>query len=313
MEAAATSTPSVRARLAGIRSSARYGRVRARAPRYAFLAFVVLMCLAGVRSIVSPPAPNAVPTETGPPLDYAEQSFALAFSQIYLTYDSARPEAREAALAPYASSGFEIGAGFSPPQSGSQRVQWADIAQVQRPLAGGVIITIAAKLSTAAQPVYISVPVDRERGGAIYLAAYPSFVGPPLSTTRSTPDQGGEPVNEGEVTALVKRALANYLAGDAENLSADLADAATVTLPTSQLRLQGVDQTRLGERLRWGCGPGDDQRHRSARRRLHAALRGRRGASERRRPPARPRLAGHLHPSDFPAEADRDGSGRQHT
>lgn len=250
METAAKSTSSVRTRLAGLRTSARYGRVRARAPRYAFLAFVVLMCGAGVRSIVSPSAPSAVATQQGPRLDYAEQSFALAFTQAYLTYDSARPEAREEALASFASSGFEIGVGYSPPQSGVQRVQWADVAQIQRPLAGGVIVNVAAKLSTAAQPVYLSVPVDRERGGAIYLAAYPSFVGPPLSTTRSTADQGGEPVDDEEVSALVKRALTNYLAGDAENLSADLADAATVTLPTNQLGLKGVDQ------LDWVDGAG---------------------------------------------------------
>jgi len=243
-------TPSARSPLARLRSSARYGRLRALAPRYAFLAFVVLMCVAGVRSIISPPAPSATPAREGPPLDYAEQSFALAFSRAYLTYDSARPEAREVALAPFAPSGFEIGAGFSPPQFGSQRVQWADVAQVQVPLAGGAIVTVAAKLSTAAQPVYLSVPVDRERGGAIYLAAYPSFVGPPLSTTRATADQGGEPVDEAEVSALVKRALANYLAGDAENLSADLAGAATVTLPTNHLRLEAVDQ------LDWVSGAG---------------------------------------------------------
>lgn len=249
MEGAAKSTSSVQARLAGLRSSARHGRIRARVPRYAFLAFVVLMCVAGVRSILSP-APSAVMTEAGPSLDYAEQSYALAFSRAYLTYDGARPEEREAALAPFVASGFEIGAGFSPPRSGSQRVQWADVAQVQRPLAGGVIITVAAKLSTAAQPVYLSVSVDRARGGAVYLAAYPSFVGPPLSTTRSTADQGGEPVSEGEVSSLVKRALANYLAGDAENLSADLAGAATVTLPTNRLRLEGVDQ------LDWVSGTG---------------------------------------------------------
>jgi len=242
MEAPAKSTSSVQTRLAGLRSSARYGRIRARAPRYAFLAFVVLMCLAGIRSVLSPTSPSVAPPASGPPLDYAEQSYALAFSQAYLTYDSASPEEREAALVSFASSGFEIGAGFSPPQSGSQRVQWANVAQVQRPLLGGVIITVAAKLSTGPQPIYLSVPVDRERGGAIYLAGYPSFVGPPLSTTGSTTEQGGEPVDDAEVSSLVKRALANYLAGDAENLSADLADAATVTLPTNQLSLEGVDQ-----------------------------------------------------------------------
>jgi hypothetical protein len=129
-------------------------------------------------------------------------------------------------------------------------VQWVNVAQVQRPLLGGVIITVAAKLSTGSRPVYLSVPVDRERSGAIYLAGYPSFVGPPLSSARSSAEEGGEPVADAEISSLVKRALANYLAGDAENLSADLADAATVTLPTNQLRLEGVDQ------LDWVKGTG---------------------------------------------------------
>jgi hypothetical protein len=242
VEAGAKSTSAGRARLASLRSSARYGRLRARAPRYAFLAAVALLCLAGLHSILSPAATSAPAEAPGPPLDYAEQSFALAFSQAYLTYDAARPEEREEALEPFAASGFEVGVGFTPPQAGSQGVQWADVAQVQRPLAGGVIITVAAKLTTAAKPVYLSVPVNRGGGGAIYLAAYPSFVGPPLTSAPPASQEGGEPVQEGEVSALVKRALANYLAGDAENLSADLADAATVTLPTNPLRLEGVDQ-----------------------------------------------------------------------
>ena len=170
------------------------------------------------------------------------QSFALAFSQAYLSYDGNRPEAREAALSAYASPAFDLGAGYSPPQSGSQRVRWANVAQVQRPLLGGVIVTVAASLSTEPQPIYLSVPVDRARSGAIYLAGYPSFVGPPLTTTDTPPSPSGEPVDDSEVGSLVRRALGNYLAGDAENLSADLAGAATVTLPTNQLTLGSVDQ-----------------------------------------------------------------------
>lgn len=242
MESGAKSARPVRARLESLRSSARYGRLQARAPRFAFLAAVGALCLAGLHSIISPPATSAPVGASGPPLDYAEQNFALAFGRAYLTYDASRPEDREAALEPFAASGFEVGAGFTPPQAGSQRVQWADVAQVQKPLAGGVLITVAAKVSTAAQPVYLSVPVDRVQGGAIYLAGYPSFVGPPLTTSQPAGQEGGEPVQEGEVSALVKRALANYLAGDAEDLSADLADAATVTLPTNPLHLLGVDQ-----------------------------------------------------------------------
>jgi hypothetical protein len=250
VEASPKTTPSVRDRLERLRSSARHGRLRARVPRYAFLAFVAVMCVAGINSIFSSPSGGAVAAESGPPLDFAEQSYALAFTQSYLAYDGARPEEREAALSSFAASSFGVDVGFAPPQAGSQRVQWADIAQVQRPLSGGVIITVTAKLSTEQQPVYLSVPVDREKGGAIYLAGYPSFVGPPLSTTHTTTDQGGEPVDEDEVSSLVKRALANYLAGDAGNLAADLADAATVTLPTNPLRLEGVNQ------LNWVHGSG---------------------------------------------------------
>ena len=44
--------------------------------------------------------------------------------------------------------------------------------------------------------------------------------------------------------------MANYLAGDAENLSADLAGAATVTLPTVPLRLRALEQ------LDWVSGNG---------------------------------------------------------
>ncbi|HEX7244022.1 MAG TPA: conjugal transfer protein [Solirubrobacterales bacterium] len=250
MEATAKSTSQPRSLLARLRSSARLGRIRALAPRYAFLAFALIMCLAGIRSILAPPSASVAPPASGPPLDYAEQSYALSFIRAYLTYEGARPEAREAALAPFVASGFEFGAGFSPPRTGSQRVQWADVAQVQRPLAGGVLITVAAKLSTAARPVYLSVPVDRERGGAIYLADYPAFVGAPLSATRTDPARGGEPVREAELSSLLRRALANYLAGDAENLSADLADAATITLPTNRLRLDAVRQ------LEWVSGTG---------------------------------------------------------
>lgn len=241
---------SIKARLLNLRTSARHGRIRARLPRYAFLAFVALMCLAGVRSIALPAGPSPAPATAAPAADLAEQSYALAFAHAYLSYDGTHPEGREVALEPFASSGLELDAGFSPSHSGSQGVQWADVAQVQRPLMGGVIITVAAKLSTEQQPVYLSVPVDRDHSGAIYLAGYPSFVGPPLSTARGTTDIGGEPVADSEVSVLVKRALANYLAGDAENLSADLADAATVTLPTNQLRLESVD------RLDWVSGNG---------------------------------------------------------
>ncbi|MBS1895435.1 MAG: conjugal transfer protein [Actinobacteria bacterium] len=233
-----------------IGASARLGRAKARAPRYAFLALVLILCLAGLRSIFVPPSDAPVGARTGPPTDYAEQNFALAFARAYLSYDAARPEEREAALRPFVGEGIEAGAGFTPPDHGSQDVSWADVAQVQRPLAGGTAITVAAQLSDAEEPVYLSVPVERGGGGAIFLAGYPSFVGAPLQSAAQIAGRAGQPVSDEAVTALVKRALGNYLAGDAEDLSADLAGAATVTLPGAGLELGGVEE------LDWVDGEG---------------------------------------------------------
>jgi Conjugative transposon protein TcpC len=250
VEAATKTSARTSGRGARIRISVRYGRLRARLPRYAFLAFTCVMCVAGVRSVIAPASSVPPSPATGPPLDYAEQSFATGFARAYLTFDAARPEAREAALAPFVSSALEGGAGFTPPGSGSQRVQWTDVSQVQRPLAGGTIVTVAAKLSTEAEPVYLCVPLARARGGGIFISGYPSFVGPPLTSNRTFVEPAREEVSDGEVSTLVKRSLTNYLAGDASNLAADLAVAAQVTLPSNHLRLTGVEQ------LEWVKGVG---------------------------------------------------------
>lgn len=233
-----------------IGSSARLGRVRARAPRWAFLALVCVLSAAGLHSIFAPPSAAPVSVASGPPTDYAEQNFALGFARAYLSYDAGRPEEREAALEPFVGPGLEAGAGFIPPRSGAQQVHWADVAQVQRPLAGGVAITVAAQLSDAREPVYLSVPVARGEGGAIFLAGYPSFVGAPLAAAGHISGRAGQPVSDEAVTALIRRALGNYLAGDAEDLSADLAGAATVTLPGAGLKLGGVEE------LEWVDGEG---------------------------------------------------------
>jgi hypothetical protein len=248
--AAAADNTTQRPRRRALARSARLGRARARAPRWAFLALVCVLCLAGLHSIFLAPAAAPAPGPTGPPTDWAEQSFALGFARAYLSYDSGRPQEREAALRPFVGAGIEAGAGFTPPDHGSQQVRWADVAQVQRPLAGGIAITVAAQLSDAAEPVYLSVPVGRGRGGEIYLGGYPSFVGAPLSGAAHPSAPGGEPVSDPAVQALVRRALGNYLAGDAEDLAADLAGAATVTLPGADLTLGGVEE------LEWVDGEG---------------------------------------------------------
>lgn len=242
--------PPAKHSLSRLRGSARLGRLRARVPRYVLLAFLIVMCLAGIRATLIPQGSSGPAVVGAARADYAAQNFAASFARAYLTYDGADLAAREQALARFVPTSLDFDAGFIPPDVGSQRVTWTDIAQVQRPLIGGTIITVAVGISARTDPVYLSVPVVRGSEDAISLGGYPAFVGPPLT---ANPDLGSRDlvgVEDGDISTLVSRALTNYLAGDAENLAADLAEAATVTLPTTQFELGGVEE------LDWVNGPG---------------------------------------------------------
>jgi hypothetical protein len=216
--------------------------MKARLPRYLFVSLVVILSAAGLRATLAPSSSTSTVSSGGPRVDYAEQNFAQEFARAYLSYDARKPSAREEAIAVLTGSSVEAGAGFTPPSSGSQTVTWAQVAQVQHPLAGGVIITVAVGLNTQAMPAYLSVPVRRSGGGAIALSGYPALVGPPLTGSAVIEESQGESVEEAELNRLVTRALTNYLAGDAEDFSADLAQAAVVTLPSTRLELTTVQE-----------------------------------------------------------------------
>lgn len=234
-----------RGQVANLWNSARYGRARARIPRILFVTFVVVMSLAGLRSVVAPSHPTAEEATPDETVDYAVQNFATEFARAYLTFDGARPERREDRLAPFLPASLNADAGFSPPASGTQKVAWTSVAQVQRPTTKGTIITVAVGTTARLDPIYLSVPVERGRGGAISLNGYPALVGPPLIATPALEETETAEVDDPEVETLISRALTNYLAGDAENLAADLAEAATITLPPVALRMSGI------QRLEW--------------------------------------------------------------
>lgn len=221
-------------------ASARSARLRARAPRIAFIAVTAVLSLAGARQVIAPrhvPAQKVVvPAAT---VDQASHGFALQFTRAYLSYDASDPAARQAALAPFEASGADPDGGYSPPQSGARSVLWADVVQDQKAIAGGRIVTIAAQLTSETAPVYLAVPVRRDQGGALQLGGYPSLVGAPAV--------GGDPppthteVNDAGLRQVSARAVSNYLARDKTDLDADLADQAVVTLPSVALRVTGTD------------------------------------------------------------------------
>jgi hypothetical protein len=215
----------------------RAAALRAAAPRYLALGVLALLLLLGLRSLfVSPaaggPAPAPATAEAPSP------AFSRQFARAYLSYDVERPAARGRALAPFLSDAVDADGGFFP-GGGSQSVLWAEVASDQPALTGGRAITVAAAIDTQSLPVYLTVTVAHERGGPLSLLGYPAFVGAP-AISRDAPVVSRTPVEDGDLTAVVARALRNYLAGSAQNLKADLAPGAAVTLPTLPLRFRSL-------------------------------------------------------------------------
>lgn len=228
-----------RARVAREQVNARWVRWRSRIPRFAVMGVVVILSLIGLRELV---APDAAPRGGGEDaaVHAAAEDFALQFARAYLTYDAAKPEAREAALAAFMPSHLDPDGGFIPGK-GERGVLWAEVASNQKALAGGRVITVAAQTTDQEQPVYLAVTVRHDPGRPLALVGYPSFVGAPsVSVDPPAADRGT--VEDAAVIEVAGRVVHNYLSGQVANLEADLAEDAVVTVPTIVLHVASVDQ-----------------------------------------------------------------------
>lgn len=214
-------------------------RVAGGAPRLAMYVLVGVLSLAGLGSIArGHKTINERLIRTGSTIDLAAAEYATEFVRAYLTYNAQSPEAAHTrALSRFANNAISGEAGMSP--QGSQTVLWAEPVQDERPSSGGEIVTVAVQTSTASIPQYIAVPVERSSSGALAIANYPSFVGPPaVNQEYSAPDQTA--VSAPGLTAMVTRVVTNYLSDNGQNLQADLAPNAQVSLPTVALAVQHV-------------------------------------------------------------------------
>ena len=212
-------------------------------PRYAVAAVVVVFLGLGVRSVFAGPRAAPPVSVSNDAADVSSEDFAMQFARSYLSYDAARPQERNEALAPFVGESLQENGGFTA-RAGSQTVEWVDVASDQRALAGGRVITVAAAVSGNALPLYLAVPVVHRSGQPLELGGYPSLVGAP-AVASAPPLVAGPEVEDERVKVVVDRVLRNYLAGDAPDLKADLTPDAQVTLPTMRL---GVEQV---ERLEW--------------------------------------------------------------
>lgn len=223
-------------RVQTVRRSAHLERARARAPRFLFLAVILLLVALGLRELVAPAEPAPARTSVRA-VDHAAEDFAQRFARAYLAWDSFAPAARERALRSLVPDDLEGDAGLTP-AGGSQEVLWTQVAQNQEAIAGGRVIVVAAGVSTQEAPLYLAVPVYRAEDDAIGLAGYPSLVGPPTVAGGELGDR--EEVEDEAILAVANRVVGNYLAGERANLAADLAPEASVSLPTRALRVLSV-------------------------------------------------------------------------
>jgi hypothetical protein len=216
----------------------RRARLAGGAPRWALYAAAGVLCLAGIASILrGHKTVNQTFVTASHGFDLATGEFATEFARAYLTYQLADPNGRTQALSRFANAAIDGEAGVTP--EGNQSVRWAEPAQEQPQPGGGQVVTVAVQTSTHTTPEYLAVPVVRVTGGSLAVGGDPSFVGPP------TVDEGYEPgtqqpVSNTALTAMVTRVVTNYLDDDAQDLQADLAPGAQVSLPTVAMTVQHV-------------------------------------------------------------------------
>ena len=218
-------------------------RVAREWPRYLLSALAFAGLAASARFAIDPPR-AAIPRASAPapaPPDLAAEGFASQFARGYLTWNAAEPQAHESALAAYAGSGIEPGAGLQPPSSGAQRVEWTEVVQereVEPADPGEHVYTVAAQTDDAGLQ-YLTVPVVRTAAGSLALGGYPAFVGAPASGPAQTRAHLRE-VSEPALATVVARALRNYLSPRArssrrtDQRSARLAARAALSLESVQ-------------------------------------------------------------------------------
>jgi hypothetical protein len=210
-----------------------------RMPRVAAFCLVAALCLAGIRSAIASPTELRQVDRLGATEDLGAETFAEAFVRAYLTWDPAHPERHERRVAAFTSDALAPGAGLSVPARAAQRVIWADAISDEAVSSTRRLVTVAAE-ATSGPPYYVSVPVQRDRRGFMAINGYPAIIGaPPVDTKVSSADE--PEVEDSELQIVVRRAIANYLARQADNLRADLDKQAVVALPSARLKLRSID------------------------------------------------------------------------
>jgi Conjugative transposon protein TcpC len=213
------------------------------ATRWVLYTVAAVGIAATVRNGLDPPLRTVLETSTKPVSDARASWFAVSFARAYLTW-SADPTMHQRELAAFIAPSVDTDAGLLPAPATAERVIWAGIAAEQGDQSAVTNYTVA--VATAHTIRYLAVAVTRGAGGLPVLAHYPALVNAPAIDEASSLDGGSLPsVTNGAASAVLSRALSNYVNDSSQNLAADLAPGAQVDPPVSGLAARGVQRLAL--------------------------------------------------------------------
>ena len=211
-------------------------RLRARLPRLAVMTLALVLCAAGARSLLSPQpaAPSRPASKALAPVEV--EGFAERFARVYLAPEDDRG-GRARQLAALTSPDVDLGAGAL--TTGKAGVAWSAVVSTHR--TGPRRMTVVVEVGDRGGVIDLAIPVAWDGEGRMIVPAAPALVGPPLTATDTTAEAERD-VEDAQLQAACERVVRNYLAGDGQDLQADLAPGARVSLPGLRLRVQRVNE-----------------------------------------------------------------------
>lgn len=179
--------------------------------------------------------------------DPGAQDLARQYAQAFLSFDASDPQRRADHLQALTMSG-DVAAEVFRPGTGSRTITDTSIVQATRHTGGGIRYVVAAS-SHGGPRIYLAVTVGRDTDGRLAVVGAPAIVGGPI-LAKAAQGGVGRQVGDPAVLAVTERALGNYLAGSTDNLAADVATDAVISVPDIPVRLVRVlaQQTEPGAR-----------------------------------------------------------------
>lgn len=200
----------------------------------------------GVLDIVAPtqhaPVAPAAVVQTG---SSEVDAFAAAFAREYLTLTPARPDTYALRLEPFLAPGLDKNAGVQiPARSAAQTAGVAIVVRRERIDRARSLVTIAVEVSGKAPGMrYLTVPVYRDRSGALAVYDYPAIAAP-SPRAQTVPEVAVEPLPEGEqgaIDKLLERFFTAYLNGDGAELAFVTPVGVRIQPPDQHLELMQID------------------------------------------------------------------------